>query len=71
MTVPSFQSPTSGQIPTLAELEALIQRDRQRKLLLALPVAGLIGAAVAFQAPWVLAVAATAVVGGRALHQHR
>ncbi|MEB3332603.1 MAG: hypothetical protein VKI83_08940 [Synechococcaceae cyanobacterium] len=57
--------------PRLDELEQLIERDRRRKLLLALPVAGVIGTAVAFQATWALAVVATGLLGAQALGRRR
>ena len=68
----SQQSAATPQPPSrLEQLEALIQRDRQRKLLLALPVAGVIGTAVALQSTWALAVLATGAIGIRALQRRR
>jgi hypothetical protein len=54
-----------------AELDALIERDRRRKLLAVVPVAGVVGAAVALQATWLLAVVATGVIGVQALRRDR
>lgn len=53
----------------LEQLEALIARDRRRKLLVALPAAAVVGTAVACQATWVLAVAATGFLGFKALRR--
>lgn len=52
-------------------LEQVLERDRRRKLLLIVPVAGVIGAAVALQASWVLAIAASGLIGAQALRRNR
>jgi len=52
-------------------LEQVLERDRRRKLLLIVPVAGVIGAAVALQASWVLAIAASGLLGAQALRRTR
>ena len=65
--IPSDTSPT----PQLEQLEELIRRDRRRKLLLAVPVAGVIGTAVALQSTWALAVVATGLLGAQALGRRR
>lgn len=53
----------------LEQLEALITRDRRRKLLVALPAAAVVGTAVACQATWLLAIAATGFLGVQALRR--
>lgn len=63
--------PHSPATPTLDALEELIRRDRRRKLLLAVPVAGVIGTAVALQSTWALAVVATGLLGAQALRRQR
>lgn len=65
--IPSDTSPT----PQLEQLEELIRRDRRRKFLLAVPVAGVIGTAVALQSTWALAVVATGLLGAQALGSRR
>ncbi|WP_411877195.1 hypothetical protein [Vulcanococcus limneticus] len=55
----------------LEQLEALIARDRRRKALLLLPVTAGIGAAVALQATWVLALAATGLLALQTLNRPR
>jgi ferric-dicitrate binding protein FerR (iron transport regulator) len=61
--------PRSPATPTLDALEELIRRDRRRKLLLAVPVAGVIGTAVALQSTWALAVVATGLLGAQSLRR--
>ena len=62
--------PSSGS-SRLEALEQVLERDRRRKLLLIVPVAGVIGAAVALQASWALAIAATGLIGAQALRRTR
>lgn len=72
MTCPSEAAQAhSVSTPKLRELDALIERDRRRKLLAVVPVAGVVGAAVALQATWLLAVVATGVIGVQALRRNR
>ncbi|NDD70207.1 MAG: hypothetical protein EBZ29_12860 [Synechococcaceae bacterium WB9_4xC_028] len=72
MTLPSEAARAhSVSTPKLRELDALIERDRRRKLLAVVPVAGVVGAAVALQVTWVLAVVATGVIGVQALRRDR
>jgi hypothetical protein len=47
----------------LQDLEQVLERERRRKLLLIVPVAGVIGTAVVLKATWALAVAATGMIG--------
>lgn len=57
---------TSPLSSDLELLQALIRRDRQRKLLALLIISGFTGAAAYAQAVWLLAVVATALAGGTA-----
>jgi uncharacterized membrane protein len=67
IVMPGFVSPAAAAMSALL----LVPDAAPAAAFVAGTIGPLIGAAVAFQAPWVMAVAATAVVGGRALHQHR
>lgn len=55
--------------PRLEQLEQLIERDRRRKLLLALPCAGAIGLAASAQFLWLPLLLAVALLGVRALRR--
>lgn len=62
---------TSPHSSDLELLQALIRRDRQRKLLALLLVSGFTGAAVYAHAVWILAVVATALAAGTACLRRR
>ncbi|MFY8147691.1 MAG: hypothetical protein ACOVNL_00555 [Prochlorococcaceae cyanobacterium] len=55
----------------LQQLKALIARDRRRKALLLVPLSAGIGTAVALQAIWVLAIAATGLLALQTLTRPR
>ena len=55
--------------PRLEQLVQLIERDRRRKLLLALPCAGAIGLAASAQFLWLPLLLAVALLGVRALRR--
>lgn len=55
----------------LQDIEALIARDQRRKALLSLPLAIGVGAAIATQAPWLLAVAGTGLLLAQLPHRRR
>jgi hypothetical protein len=55
----------------LHQLQHLIRRDRQRKLIALLVLSGLTGALIYAQSAWVLAVLATGMAGGTAWQRRR
>ena len=71
--IPSAATNRAGSTEStpLEQLDALIARDRRRKALLLLPLSAGIGAAVAFQAVWILAIAATGLLAVQTLNRPR
>jgi hypothetical protein len=68
LLVPTAAAAAKHQ-PRLEQLEQLIERDRRRKLLLALPCAGAIGLAATAQLLWLPLLLAVALLGVRALRR--
>ena len=70
MTTSQSIHPEAADSSSLQQLDGLIRRDRRRKILLLMPLAGLIVLALAFQSSWLLAVLTAGLVGAQAV-RHR
>ena len=70
MTTSQSIHPEAADSSSLQQLDGLIRRDRRRKILLLMPLTGLIVLALAFQSSWLLAVLAAGLVGAQTVRHH-